>query len=58
MLKNAKDSCAAEALEIATYTAMARLARTTGDGETERLAKSIMGDEQKMLARLLEEILG
>ena len=56
MLKNAKDSCAAEALEIATYTAMARLARTTGDGETERLAKSIMGDEQKMLARLLEEI--
>ena len=58
VLKNAKDSCAAEALEIATYTAIARLARTAGDGETERLAKSIMGDEQKMLARLLEEILG
>ena len=56
VLKNAKDSCAAEALEIATYIALARLARTTGDGETERLAKSIMGDEQKMLDRLLEEI--
>ena len=56
VLKNAKDSCAAEALEVATYTALARLARTTGDGETERLAKSIMGDEQKMLDRLLKEI--
>ena len=56
VLKNAKDSCAAEALEMATYTALAQLARTTGDGETERLAKSIMGDEQKMLDRLLREI--
>jgi ferritin-like metal-binding protein YciE len=56
VLKNAKDSCAAEALEIATYTALAQLARTAGDGETERLAKSIMGDEQKMLDRLLKEI--
>jgi ferritin-like metal-binding protein YciE len=56
VLKNAKDSCAAEALEMATYTALAQLARTTGDGETERLARSIMGDEQKMLDRLLKEI--
>jgi ferritin-like metal-binding protein YciE len=56
VLKNAKDSCAAEALEIATYTALAQLARTAGDSETERLAKSIMGEEQKMLDRLLKEI--
>jgi ferritin-like metal-binding protein YciE len=56
VLKNAKDSCAAEALEIATYTALARLARTAGDATTERLAKSILGDEQKMLDRLLREI--
>ena len=56
MLKNAKDSCAAEAQEIATYTALARLARTAGDAKTERLAKSILGDEQKMLDRLLREI--
>jgi ferritin-like metal-binding protein YciE len=56
VLKNAKDSCAAEALEIATYTALARLARTAGDAKTERLAKSIRGDEQKMLDRLLREI--
>ena len=56
VLKNAKDSCAAEALEIATYTALARLARTAGDDKTERLAKSVRADEQKMLDRLLKEI--
>jgi ferritin-like metal-binding protein YciE len=56
VLKNAKDSCAAEALEIGTYTALARLARASGDPETERLAKSILTDEQKMLDRLLDEI--
>ena len=56
VLKNAKDSCAAEAQEIATYTALARLARTAGDATTERLAKSILRDEQKMLDRLLREI--
>jgi ferritin-like metal-binding protein YciE len=56
VLKNAKDSCAAEALEIATYTALARLARTAGDTKTERLANSVLGDEQKMLDRLLKEI--
>src|SRR4051812_20957083 len=53
VLKNAKDSCAAEALEIATYTALARFARTAGDAKTERLAKSVLADEQKMLDRLL-----
>jgi ferritin-like metal-binding protein YciE len=56
VLKNAKDSCAAEALEIGTYTALARLARTAGDVKTERLAKSVLADEQKMLDRLLREI--
>ena len=56
VLKNAKDSCAAEALEIATYTALARLARTSDDAKTERLAKSIIKDEQRMLDLLLREI--
>ena len=56
VLKNAKDSCAAEAQEIATYTALARLARVAGDGPTERLANSILRDEQRMLDRLLREI--
>ena len=56
VLKNAKDSCAAEALEIATYTALARLARSAGDTKTERLAESVLRDEQQMLDRLLKEI--
>ena len=45
-----------EALEIATYTAIARLARIAGDTKTERLAKSVMADEQRMLDRLSKEI--
>jgi len=56
VLKNAKDSCAAEALEIATYTALARLASAAGDAETERLAKSLLRDEERMFDRLLKEI--
>jgi ferritin-like metal-binding protein YciE len=56
VLKNAKDSCAAEALEIATYSALARLARSAGDGKTERLANSVLKDEQRMLDRLWKEI--
>jgi ferritin-like metal-binding protein YciE len=56
VLKNAKDACASEALEIATYTAIERLARSVGDQTTARLAASIRGDEEKMLARVLEEI--
>lgn len=56
VLKNAKDTAATEALEIATYTALARLARTVGDEQTERLAESILEDEQRMLERVLQEI--
>ena len=56
VLKNAKDSCAAEAQEIATYTALAQLARIAGDTKTERLATSVLGDEQRMFDRLLREI--
>ena len=56
MLKNAKDACATEALEIATYTAIERLARAVGDEETAKLAASIRADEEKMLQRILREI--
>jgi ferritin-like metal-binding protein YciE len=56
VLKNAKDSCASEALEIATYTSLARLAGAAGDKKTERLAKSALRDEQRMLDRVLSEI--
>jgi ferritin-like metal-binding protein YciE len=56
VLKNAKDACAAEALEIATYTAIERLASSVGDKATQALADSIRADEQKMLDRILREI--
>ena len=45
-----------EALEIATYTSLARLAGVVGDQKTERLAKSALEDEQRMLKRLVDEI--
>ena len=56
VLKNAKDACASESLEIATYTAIERLARSVGDDVTAELAASIRADEEKMLERLLREI--
>jgi ferritin-like metal-binding protein YciE len=56
VLKNAKDACASEALEIATYTAIERLAEQVGDDETAKLAASIRADEERMLARVLKEI--
>ncbi|HEV2785272.1 MAG TPA: DUF892 family protein [Solirubrobacteraceae bacterium] len=56
VLKNAKDAYASEAMEIATYTAIERLARSVGDDETARLAAAIRADEEKMLDRVLREI--
>ena len=51
VLENAKDACAAEALEIATYTALEHVARAAGDEETADLAASIRTDEERMLER-------
>ena len=45
-----------EALEIATYIAIERLARAVGDEETARLAAAIRADEEQMLERVLREI--
>jgi ferritin-like metal-binding protein YciE len=56
VLKNAKDAYASEALEIATYTALERLAESVGDSRTARLAASIRADEEKMQVRVLREI--
>jgi ferritin-like metal-binding protein YciE len=56
VLKNAKDACATEALEIATYTALERLARVVGDTETADLAASIRADEERMLERITREL--
>lgn len=51
VLKNAKDACATEALEIATYSAL-----ELGDARTAKLAASIRRDEERMLVRILREI--
>lgn len=56
VLKNAKDAAATEALELATYTALERLARATGDDKTAQLAASIADEERKMLDLVLREI--
>jgi len=56
VLKNAKDASATEELEIATYTALERLAVRVGDEQTAKLAASIRGDEERMLKRVMLEI--
>jgi ferritin-like metal-binding protein YciE len=56
VLKNAKDTCATEALEIATYIALEHLARSLDDDRTAELAVSIRGDEEAMLARIEREL--
>jgi ferritin-like metal-binding protein YciE len=55
-LKNAKTEYASEAQEIATYTAIETLATSVGDRDTERLARSIRRDEERM-ARYLERLI-
>src|SRR5918998_2917432 len=49
VLKNAKDACATEALEIATYISLEHMARTLGDTQTAELAVSIRRDEEAAL---------
>jgi ferritin-like metal-binding protein YciE len=55
-LKNAKTEYASEAQEIATYTAIETLAATVGDRETERLAKAIRREEERMASFLERQI--
>jgi ferritin-like metal-binding protein YciE len=56
ILRNARDASATEALEIATYTAIERLARDADDRRTAKLAAWIRADEEAMLKRILAEI--
>jgi len=56
VLKNAKDTCATEALEIATYIALEHVARALGDEQTAELAVSIRADEEAMLERVEQEL--
>lgn len=55
-LKNAKDECASEALEIATYDALEAAARAVGDETTAQLAERHRRQEERMLAGLREQI--
>ena len=56
VLKNAKDACATEALEIATYTALERLASGSATTRRSGWPRRSCADEQKMLERVLREI--
>jgi ferritin-like metal-binding protein YciE len=56
MLKNAKDECATEALEIATYDALEATAVAAGDEETAKLARAHRRTEERMLSDLRKQI--
>jgi ferritin-like metal-binding protein YciE len=56
MLKNAKDECVTEALEIATYDVLEAVAKAAGDRTTARLAAEHRKQEQRMLADLRAQI--
>jgi ferritin-like metal-binding protein YciE len=56
LLKNAKDECATEALEIATYDALQTLAEAVGDDKTARLAERHRAQEERMLEQLRTHI--
>ncbi len=54
LFKNAKDECATEALEIATYDGLEATARAIGDTKTAALAVRHRGQEERMLDDLRE----
>src|ERR687883_598873 len=56
LLKNAKDECATEALEIATYDALEATAVAAGDDETAKLARAHRRTEERMLNDLRKQI--
>ena len=55
-LKNAKTEYASEAEEIATYTAIEALASALADVDTQRLARAIRRDEERMRSYLEKAI--
>jgi hypothetical protein len=52
LFKNARDECATEAIEIATYDAIEALATQLGEDEIAQLARDHRADEERMLADL------
>jgi ferritin-like metal-binding protein YciE len=55
-LKNAKTEYASESEEIATYSAIETLAAALGDKDTQKLAREIGREEQRMRAYLEKQI--
>jgi ferritin-like metal-binding protein YciE len=55
-LKNAKAEYASEAEVIATYTTIVTVAQALGDGETVKLARSILREDERMRTFLEKEI--
>jgi ferritin-like metal-binding protein YciE len=55
-LKNAKSEYSDEAEEIATYSAIATLAEALADRDTQRLARAILREEERMRSYLEKEI--
>jgi ferritin-like metal-binding protein YciE len=55
-LKNAKTEYASESEEIATYSGIEALARALGDRDTQKLAREILREEQRMRAYLEKQI--
>ncbi|HEX6460265.1 MAG TPA: DUF892 family protein [Thermoleophilaceae bacterium] len=56
VLRNVRAESASEALEVATYTAIERLAEAEGDETTARLAREIREDEERMAAYLQQAV--
>ena len=55
-LKNAKTEYASESEEIATYSAVETLAAAIGDRDTQKLARAILREEQRMRSYLEKQI--
>jgi len=55
-LKNAKTEYASESEEIVTYTGIERLAAALGDRDTQKLARGILREEQRMRSYLEKQI--
>jgi ferritin-like metal-binding protein YciE/uncharacterized protein (DUF433 family) len=56
LLRNARDDCAGEAREVATYDALEELAKQISDTETATLCREIRAEDERALARFREAI--
>src|SRR5690242_1357662 len=56
VLRNVRAEAASSALELATYTAIERLAEAEGDEKTARMAAQLRSDEEEMAAYLRDAV--